>query len=98
MLAALADVILLHPGNMFSKMFQASSNMTERKAALWKFVPVLGTRTWDRLQMKVGVPHSFFPGLKVVKKLLDALMWNLSEAVLGNMKEANKYLYWSTGE
>ena len=67
-------------------MLEASSNMPGGEATLWKLVPVLSARTWGRLQLKVRVPHCFFPDLKVVKKLLDTLMWSLSEAVPGNMK------------
>ena len=71
------------------KVFQASSNMARRKATLWKLIPILSTRAWDQLQLKVGIPQSFFPGLKVVKKLLDA-----DAKPLGGCSWEHENLYW----
>ena len=68
------------------KMLEACGNVAYSETLVRKLVPKLRTRAWDGVQLKSWVPHSFFPRLKVVKKLLDTLMRNLSEAVLGNMK------------
>ena len=77
--------MLLHPTSRQQglQMFEACGHMARGKALFRELVPKLSTRTWDGVQSKSWVPHGFFPRLKVVKKLLYALVRNLSEAVLG---------------
>ena len=93
MLAALADVMLPHPGTMASNSSRPAATWPDEKHRSGNLFRYLAHGHGTASSLKAGSHMISFPGLEIVKKLLYALIGNLSEAVLGNMKEGNKYLY-----
>ena len=52
----------------------------------------LGAVTCNTFDVKLWVPHLFFPTLKVVEELFDALMWHLPEITFWEVRGRKRIL------